>query len=482
MSRLSDRLRRQFGEPSAAREVSSQPAGEGGHSGLQPPGPELSGPLSALQRLRQIRNASCGLPAEASAPRLTLPAIATNPRRPVCRVPRLVLEEIERAGTSCLWGRLRLPPTYPHGAITLGDVMRVDGRVAAMLSGDEALSDFDPTRALFFDLETTGLLGGSGNLAFLAGAVRLEGGGDLVVHQVLIREPSEEPAALALLAELLSEVEFLVSFNGKSFDRNVLADRFVMNRMSPSRVLELPHLDLLHPARRLFRGVLRGCGLGQIEEACLGVFRHESEVRGAEVPQRWFDFLHLGRMDLLEPVLEHNLVDILSLVTLAGHLARCLSDPGAALPQPRALLGLARLLLERGAAERGEEILRLAAHGSPEDPVVYAALGLLAEQLRKTDRHQEALVIWRTMISASGTSDLRPWRRAAIALEHRLGRSAEARELVETLLGSLEGPDGLLAFEIEGFRHRLDRLVRRAAVSRAGRARAGDPDRAGCAG
>jgi hypothetical protein len=349
------------------------------------------------------------------------------------------------------------------------------------LSGDPRLERFDVTRAAFFDLETTGLMGGSGNLAFLAGLIRVEADGAVVLHQILIRHPAEEPAALALLEEHLADVDFLVSFNGKSFDRNVLADRFVMNRMSPRRVLSLPHLDLLHPVRRLYRGAVGACNLAAIEASCLGLHRPANEVRGADVPGQWFDFLHTERFELLAPVVDHNLLDILSLVTLGAHLADCVSSPDSAGAAPVVQVAVARLLLARGAAGDGERRLRRLALGDAQDPIVYVALGLLAEHLRKSARFAEANTLWGRMIAAGGTGDLSPWVGSAIALEHRLRRPGEALALVERLLDSLP-TEGVLSLEREQLSHRRARLLRKAARVQCGRAPAPDPERACSAG
>lgn len=481
MSTLAERLRRQLGAPSEQAGARAPPEQDAGTGVAAPLGlsAEPPGPLSVLERLRRLSSTSLSPPVEAREPKAFLPPKPADPARPVCLAPGVPLEEVERDGVACLWGRAQLAPDTRHGALSLGSAQLLDGPAAVVLTGSSELVDFDVRRALFFDLETSGLLGGSGNLAFLSGAARVLRDGSVLLHQVLIRDPTEEPAALSVLAELLADVDFLVSFNGKAFDRNVLADRFVMNRLDPSRVLELPHVDLLHPARRLFRGVFAGCGLGQLEEACLGVFRHESEIRGAEVPERWFDFLRSGRLDLLEPVIEHNVLDVLSLVTLGGHLARCVEAPGLAMPQPRALVGAGRLLLDRGEGERGEEVLRMVARGDAGDPVAYAALRLLGDHLRKTGRYEEAIRLWRRMMEASGVEDLAPWKCAAVALEHRVGRPREALALVDRVLGQLGDEDPLHQPEIDSFKHRRARLAAKAAGAPAGPARAGGPGRGG---
>jgi uncharacterized protein len=463
---LKDRLKRQLGEPeellrkrAEARQLAREAAAAEQTERAEP---EELPAGEVLRRLRRLHRPT-SKPPEPKPTRVFKPFRRTQPDRPVTTPPIVPRVELERAGTACLHGRLELPAGTLHGTLRLDEVLRLDGRSAVLLSGDPDLADFDPTRALFFDLETTGLMGGSGNLAFLSGGMTIDAAGTATLHQLMLRDPTEEPAALDFLAELLKQVDYLVSFNGKSFDRNVLADRFTMNRMEPDRVLEMPHLDLLHPSRRLFRKALRSCSLGALEEGRLGVHRDEAEVRGAEVPGRWFDFLRTGRVHLLEPVVEHNALDLLSLLTLAAHLSACVEAPGASLPEPSALIAASKMLLERGEQERAEEVLKMLTRGVAEDPVVYGALGIYADHLRRVERYEEALALWTRMLEAAGEADLDPWRAAAIALEWRLGRPADALALVDELLERVgEGSDPLMAPEIAELRRRRERLVKKA--------------------
>ena len=104
---------------------------------------------------------------------------------------------------------------------------------------------------LFLDTETTGLAGGTGTYAFLIGLAWWEAGG-LQVEQLFLRDFSEEHSILHELAARLAERPVLVTFNGKTFDWPLLENRFTM-----TRAIKVPqlaaHLDLLHPARALWR-------------------------------------------------------------------------------------------------------------------------------------------------------------------------------------------------------------------------------------
>ena len=141
----------------------------------------------------------------------------------------------------------------------------------------------------FFDLETTGLSGGSGTIAFLAGLGYFEAR-NFVVDQVFI---DDFPGEMDFLSTILSYFEkrpTVVSYNGKAFDIPLLRTRCIMNG------LPVPHfqsLDLLHPARRLWSHALPSCSLQVLESAILNVER-ENDVPGAFIPQIWLDYVRDG--------------------------------------------------------------------------------------------------------------------------------------------------------------------------------------------
>ena len=120
----------------------------------------------------------------------------------------------------------------------------------ALMSEKEMPANFDPRRILYLDTETTGL-GGSGTVAFLVGLGYLTDNG-FEVHQFLMRDYPEEPYLLRHVAAGLDRFDVLCTFNGTTFDVPLLESRFLMNRMDRS-CLDLPHLDLLHMCRRLWK-------------------------------------------------------------------------------------------------------------------------------------------------------------------------------------------------------------------------------------
>ncbi|MDR2767524.1 MAG: ribonuclease H-like domain-containing protein, partial [Treponema sp.] len=147
-----------------------------------------------------------------------------------------------------------------------------------------------PGDFLFFDLETTGLSGGAGTVAFLAAFGTFIAGGDLLkIDQFLLLDyPGEADFIDAVLRFIASCGDvYLTTYNGKSFDSQILKTRCLMNGFRP---LQLPQLDLLHPARRLWKRILSGCSQAVIELEVLGLDRGE-DISGAFAPDIWFRYL-----------------------------------------------------------------------------------------------------------------------------------------------------------------------------------------------
>ena len=89
------------------------------------------------------------------------------------------------------------------------------------------------------------------------------GEGDVVLRQLFARDYAEERALLAELGRLMDEADFLVTFNGKTFDVPFLRDRAVHHRMELP--FSLPHLDLVWMVRRRWKRQLPDCKLKTLE-------------------------------------------------------------------------------------------------------------------------------------------------------------------------------------------------------------------------
>ena len=126
-------------------------------------------------------------------------------------------------------------------------------------------------------------------------------------------------------AEFFKDVDLIVTYNGKSFDVPVMETRWLFHRLQ-TPLDNVPHFDMVHPARRLWRAPVPhrrtcddgGCRLGTLERTLVNMNR-VGDVRGFEIPARFFRFLRSSDPRPLEPVLEHNRLD---LVSLAAVMAR----------------------------------------------------------------------------------------------------------------------------------------------------------------
>ena len=208
---------------------------------------------------------------------------------------------------------------------------------------DAPWSGTDPTAGLlFFDLETTGLGGGAGTVAFVVGFGCFQGS-RFHVWQFVLPSFAGERRLLAAVTAAVSRAHTLVTFNGKSFDVPFMEMRWLYHRVA-TPLSRLRHLDLLHPARRLW-GPDTG-GLGGLEHRVLG-FRRRDDVPGFEIPSRYFDYLRSGDPAPLRGVLSHNRLDLASLAVLTA-LACELADGGPDVTRgARQCLGLGRVY-ERG--------------------------------------------------------------------------------------------------------------------------------------
>jgi hypothetical protein len=176
-----------------------------------------------------------------------------------------------------------------------------------------------PGGIAYVDTETTGLSGGAGTYVFAAAVARpIECG--LRVSQFFLPEPGMESAFLHALREEVEVADGLATFNGGSFDLPILRTRWVMARM-PGEFSHAPHVDLLTLVRALYRHRLDSCTLRMVEQRVLG-YERDDPLPSAMVPDAYFDYLRAGAHDFLEAALEHNRLDVISLVHLHSRLLR----------------------------------------------------------------------------------------------------------------------------------------------------------------
>lgn len=372
------------------------------------------------------------------------------------------MEVIEDRRGSFLRRTLSFDLTHNQGSVAVGALLDLPAAASALAGNDPALAEIDFRRALFLDTETSGLAGGTGTIAFLTGIGRFEED-RYVVRQYFARTPAEEPAYLSHVATLWEDASGLVTFNGKSFDLPLLRTRFMMAGLRPPN-LQLPHLDLLPPARRLWRERLGACNFGNLEAEVLGHQRGGQDVPSWLIPSLWFRYASgANNVHDMAHVLYHNLHDIISMAPLA-HII-CGVFGGMVEPHPHDLLALAHSHARQGRVVEAEAVFRRALDkplGSTQEAEAVAGL---AEALKHQNRSAEAATWWEAraaMPLGASTDIVAPIELAKYhewetkELETALRWTEKARALVLRWRPGYQRAQALAEIE-----HRRERLLRK---------------------
>jgi uncharacterized protein YprB with RNaseH-like and TPR domain len=368
----------------------------------------------------------------------------------------------------------RFEADSPYGRLRVGDIaaqLSAAPRAASLLATGAPSVPF-----VFFDLETTGLSGGAGTHAFLIGCAWFDADASLIVEQHLMADFGAERGMLTLVAEDLAKAGALVTFNGKSFDAPLIETRYLFHRLS-SPCAQVPHVDMLHPARRFWGGdPSLGCSLIALEQQLLGA-RRCGDVPGFEIPARYFQFVRSGDARPLADVLEHNRLDLLSLAGLTGRLLTLIEQGPAATDDEREALALGRIYARADDTARAEDAyaraVTLAAHAlnsgkRPRSGVEWTwtpqgirieALRSLALSARRSRRYHDAAVRWRQLLELQGCPNgIRREATEALAIHHE----HRARDLAAAKMFALKSLEtGSEAAWGDAVRHRLARIERK---------------------
>ena len=297
----------------------------------------------------------------------------------------------------------------------------------------------DPAQWLFLDTETTGLAGGTGTYAFLVGLAWWDAGG-LEVEQLFLRDYSEEHAVLEALAARMAERRVLVTFNGRSFDWPLLETRYRMTR----RIHASPpaaHLDLLHPARQLWRLKLGSVRLMELEEHILiplgaADWRREGDIPGALIPQAYFSYLRGGGPEALSQVFRHNQMDLRGLAALATRMVALLADPDSATSDAFELYGLSRMEYRRGSPEDARRLYERALRAGLPKEADRAARRELARLAKREQDFDRATELWEDILGET-RDGLDAYEQLAMYYEHRARAPQRAMELTREALEAL---------------------------------------------
>lgn len=395
--------------------------------------------------------------------------------------------EVRNAQGVFLLRRAVFPSGHVHGRYRLDELADALPRLAPVTERqnrrlpDPSAAPPTADRALFLDLETTGLGVGAGNVPFLIGMAYAESG-RFVVEQAFIRHPGEERAALAHLLERLEGRTHLVTFNGRAFDWPLLTGRFILNGWRPAG--DGPrHLDLLQPSRALWRHALSSCRMTAIEEERLGIAR-EDDIPGSLAPTLYFRYLQDGDPAHVAGVFTHNERDLLTLAALAvffGRLAGGEASPADMHGRTAAeLYGAAAWLDAHGWSERADPLYREIA--AREEPGIYRWWLAAAERWKRLGRYDEAVPLWE---KAAALAERAAWPvpeahiQLAMYYEHRRKEPAVALAYAEKAwqlaAASPLARSGSRAAGCEAIRHRVQRLRRKCPEPAARTARGTEP-------
>lgn len=214
-------------------------------------------------------------------------------------------------GDQACW---RVETPVECGSAADSDFERFDAPVIriAPRAGADPL-ELAPRRLLIADIETGGF---AGTPVFLIGVLHGLPDGPRI-EQWLTRDFPDEPCVIRAFAGVAVSEPVWISFNGRSFDEPFLRDRAVVHRIAlPPPAL---HIDVLHAARRRWKGTLPNFRLATLERALLGDSR-SGDVSGADVPDLFHHFFRTGNAAPLACVLEHNRRDLLTTARLLARL------------------------------------------------------------------------------------------------------------------------------------------------------------------
>jgi Predicted exonuclease len=306
-----------------------------------------------------------------------------------------------------------------------------------------------PGSVAYVDTETTGLSGGAGTYVFAAAVARPIDCG-LRVAQVFLPQPGMEAAFLHTLQAEIAPALAVATFNGSSFDLPVLRTRWVMARM-PGELACPAHVDLLTLVRALYRHRLESCNLRSVEERLLG-YERDDPIASALVPDAYFDYLRTDMNPLLEAALEHNRLDVISLVHLHSRLLARLRGGDAGMDAAD-WLALGRHRFRRGSRADGWRALRNATAFAKGEAAATAGL-LLSRRLvrRGSIAAADRLLDW---LESHATADMRVSIARARLLEWRKRDPLAALNVVE-------GARRRMPEEAELLESRLVRLRRKA--------------------
>ena len=297
----------------------------------------------------------------------------------------------------------------------------------AIIKKEKLPFDIPSSKYLFVDTETTGLNTGGGSYAVLVGLGSFEDD-KFVVRRWFLPDPASELTLLIELREIFEKYDLIVSYNGKSYDMNLLQSRYDFHGIN-YRIKDKYQLDLLHLVRRFWRGKLTDCSLQTIEREILKYDRvDEDEIPGWKIPWAYFNFLETGYTGDIVKIHDHNTIDILSMPVLLDYLSNIIANPSAV---PEHLFPCSKYYEVAGMTDKAVGILE----SNQEDETDESTLLRLSLLYKRRADYQNAVPVWEQLAK---TDNLTALEELAKYAEHKSKNSELALQYTEQAMAFLQ--------------------------------------------
>lgn len=317
-----------------------------------------------------------------------------------------------------------------------------------------------PEDLLFFDTETTGLHGGTGNTIFLLGYSRFAGD-HVMVRQHFLPAPHAERVLYQSFLEMIRDASDLVTYNGKAFDWPQVKTRHTLLRDSIDALPVFGHVDLLHGARRLWKHELPSCRLSIVEKEKLGIVR-ERDIPGSMAPMLYFEYMQQKDPKIMEGILIHNEQDVLSLITLYIHISQMLLSKEEQPASCDERFEIARWYESLGADEEALRHYRVIARST--DRRKAQAMIAMGHIYKKRKSWDKALAAWEYAMKETFCSE-EIYVETAKIYEHQYKDYEKALHYTRQAMELLRRKSTLLRYparsEWHAYQKRVERLERR---------------------
>jgi uncharacterized protein YprB with RNaseH-like and TPR domain len=308
---------------------------------------------------------------------------------------------------------------------------------------------------LFLDTETTGLSHGVSTYVFLTGMGYFKDN-YFILKQYFMRGIGDELPLLYDLKDFMKEFKCLVTFNGKAFDMNILKSRFLVNRITDFKLFD-NHVDLLYPTRMIWREVYENCRLSTMEKRVLGLFRQD-DIPGEMIPGEYYKYINYGNTDNIKKIINHNELDILSMVTLMYIVNRYLEKPTTAPENIKEVFNLGRMFKKKKYYRKAVLCFSKCLNSSSFS-INYNSLLELSLIYKKAFDYKNAVRIWEIMINDVKRPSLFPFLELAKYYEHKHKNCSLALNYVDKAIKTEHMKFTPSCAVIEELQKRRDRLI-----------------------